>query len=63
MGDVCLVVCMALFKAELNLSILSSTRSFYSSRSGSYIVTLGLTAGLGVVETLCNRVLMVRGSK
>jgi hypothetical protein len=66
--ECCIAVCMVLFKLGVKLAKrvyfnLSSARSFYSSRSDSYTVTLGSTVGPGEVESLCTRVLMVRGSK
>jgi hypothetical protein len=60
---VLLCVCVALFKAELNLSTLVVHLAFYSSRPGSYTVTQGPTGGPKVVESLYSRALSARSSK
>jgi hypothetical protein len=52
MGDVCITVCMVLFKAELNLVNPVPTRPFIAQGHGSYNVTKGLTGGPRVVESL-----------
>jgi hypothetical protein len=63
MGESCIVVCVALFKAELNLVSPVVCLVFYSSRSGCYNVTQGPTDGPRVVGSLYSRALSARSSK
>jgi hypothetical protein len=56
-------VCVALLKVGFNLSAPVVRLTFYSSRSGSYTVTLGLIGGPRVVESLYSRSLPARSSK
>jgi hypothetical protein len=56
-------VCVAQFKAELNLVAPIVCLAFYSSRPSSYTTTQGLTSGPRVVGSLYSRALLARGSK
>jgi hypothetical protein len=61
--ECCIVVCVALFKAELNLVSPIVCLVFYSSRSGSYTMIEGPIGGPRVVGSLYSRVLPARSSK
>jgi hypothetical protein len=57
-------VCVALFKAKLNLVFLAVLHpDLYSSRTGSYTMTQGPTGGPRVVESLYSRALLAKSSK
>jgi hypothetical protein len=56
-------VCIALFKVELNLASPVLYPAFYSSMTGSYIVTQGLTGSPRVVHSLYSRALPARSRK
>jgi hypothetical protein len=62
-GESCIVVCVALFKVELNLVFPVVCPTFYSLRLGSYTVTQGLTGGPRVVGSLYSRTLPSKSSK
>jgi hypothetical protein len=62
-GRCCIVVCVVLFKVELNFFTPVVRPTFYSSRSDSYTMTKGSTGGPRVVESLYSRTLPARSSK
>jgi hypothetical protein len=59
----CIIMCVALFKAELNLVSLANCLVFYISRLGSYTVTQGPTGGPRVVGFLYRKTLPARSNK
>jgi hypothetical protein len=59
----CIDVCVALFKAELNLFSLTICPVFYSSRSDSYTVTQDLIDSSRLVRSLYSRALLTKSSK
>jgi hypothetical protein len=62
-GGSCIVVCVTLLKAKLNLFAPAVCLTLYSSRSDSYTVTQGPTCDPRMVESLYNRALPIRSSK
>jgi hypothetical protein len=53
--ECCITVCVALFKAQLNLVSPAVYPTFYSSRPGSHTMTQGPTGGPRVVGSLYSR--------
>jgi hypothetical protein len=61
--EMVVLLCVALFKAKLNLSHSVSTRPFIAQGLGSYTVTQDPTGGPKVVESIYGRALPARCSR
>jgi hypothetical protein len=62
-GDKLILLCVALFKSELNLVSPAVHPTFYSLRLGSYTVIQDLTGGPKVVGSLYSMTLSFSSSK